>query len=122
MHFIAQHFTNIDTSSDDPVDVVEDVIDDRDVDDGVDGAVEDVAEDGVEGVEDVVKGGGGGGGAPATSLLSKVLLLDNEEHLFNVFRPSLFIFTSTTDFKCMPKKLTHMPAQLEKAADFFLCC
>ena len=117
MHFIAQHFTNIDTSSDDPVDVVEDVIDDRDVDDGVEGAVEDVAEDGVEGVEDVVEGGGGGG-APATSLLTKVLLLDNEEHLFNVFRPSLFIFTSTTDFKCIPK--THMPAQLEKAAGSFL--
>ena len=130
-------FIYIGTSSDDPVDAVEDVIDDRDVDDarviedardvtdvdaGIEEGVVDEDEDVADEVEvdkDVVD----------EDEVDKDVVDEDEvdddvvdELLFNVFRPSLFILTLSTDFKCMPTKLIPMSAQLEKAASFFLCC
>ena len=128
-------FIYIGTSSDDPVDAVEDVIDDRDVDDarviedardvtdvdaGIEEGVVDEDEDVADEVEvdkDVVD----------EDEVDKDVVDEDEvdddvvdELLFNVFRPSLFILTSSTDFKCMPTP-THMSTHLKKNAGIFLC-
>ena len=128
-------FIYIGTSSDDPVDAVEDVIDDRDVDDarviedardvtdvdaGIEEGVVDEDEDVADEVEvdkDVVD----------EDEVDKDVVDEDEvdddvvdELLFNVFRPSLFILTSSTDFKCMPTS-THMSTHLKKNAGIFLC-
>ena len=94
---IAHHHAS--TSSDDPVDV--DVIDDKEVDDStvigdvmdVDSVVGDLVDDAVEDAVD--------------------------EDLLKVFRPSLFIFTFMTNFKCMPKS-TRMSNHPKKQVGFFL--
>ena len=128
-------FIYIGTSSDDPVDAVEDVIDDRNVDDarviedardvtdvdaGIEEGVVDKDEDVADEVEvdkDVVD----------EDEVDKDVVDEDEvdddvvdELLFNVFRPSLFILTSSTDFKCMPTP-THMSTHLKKNAGIFLC-
>ena len=41
-----------------------------------------------------------------------------DEHLFNVFLPSLFILTSNTDFKCMPTLTHQMSTHLKKGVGF----
>ena len=126
----------IGTSSDDPVDAVEEVIDDRDVDDSrviedardvtdVDAGVEEDVVDEDKDVADEVEVDEVG---VDEDKVDKVGVDEDvvdedvvDELLFNVFRPSLFILTSSTDFKCMPTS-THMSTHLKKdAAGIFLC-
>ena len=133
-------FIYIGTSSDDPVDAVEDVIDDRDVDDarviedardvtdvdaGIEEGVVDEDEDVADEVEvdkDVVDEDEVDKDVVDKDVVDEDEVDDDvvDELLFNVFRPSLFILTSSTDFKCMPTP-THMSTHLKKNAGIFLC-